>query len=99
MYKILKIVAIALGILGVILCGGVLFAGVEPWADFLFWVSYVLLAIAVISVVIFGFANIVSSPEKIKKTLIYTGVFVVILVLSYVFSIRRSYRKMGRCRY
>lgn len=84
MYKILKIVAIILGIIGVIFCGGVLFDGVDPWADLLFWDSYVLLAITIISVVIYGFLNIVSSPKKIKKTLIYTGAFIGILILSYI---------------
>lgn len=84
MDKISKIVALVLGLIGVVLCGGVLFSGVDPWADWLFIVSYVLLAIAVVSVVVFGLMNIVTSPAKLKKTLIYTGAFAFIIVISYV---------------
>lgn len=84
MYKVFKVVIYALGILGVILFGGILFSNVDPWADFLFYVAYVLLAVAVVSVVIYGMVNIFSSPSKLKKTAIYTGAFLLIILASYI---------------
>lgn len=86
MYKLLKILAYVLGILGFILFGGVLFSGVDPWADFLFFVAFALLGVALLAVLFYGFLNIVSSPQKLKKTLLYVGAFLVVLLVSYLFS-------------
>ena len=52
----------------------------------LFVLTYVLLAIAFVAVVASAAQNILSSPKALKKTLIYTGGFVAILLLAYIFS-------------
>ena len=52
----------------------------------LFVLTYILLAIAFVAVVISAAQNILSSPKALKKTLIYTGGFVVILLVAYIFS-------------
>ena len=90
MYKISKYVALALGAIGVILWG-VLFStnSDDPnngAMQALFVLTYVLLAIAFVAVVASAAQNILSSPKALKKTLIYTGGFVAILLLAYIFS-------------
>ena len=88
MYKIAKYTALGLGvILWAVLSlsdkannpeNGVMGA--------LFALTYILLAIAFAAVLVSGTLNILSSPKALKKTLIYTGAFVVVLLLAYVFS-------------
>lgn len=91
MYKISKIGVYALGVIGLFLWIG-LVSFVDSSKDnapmnWMFIVSYVLLAIAIIAAVVSGTKNIVSSPAALKKTLIYTGVFAVIGIVSYVFAL------------
>ena len=90
MYKIAKYVALALGVIGVILWGVLSSTNAEDpnngAMQALFVLTYVLLAIAFVAVVISAAQNILSSPKALKKTLIYTGGFVAILLLAYIFS-------------
>ena len=90
MYKIAKYVALALGVIGVILWGVLSSTNAEDpnngAMQALFVLTYVLLAIAFVAVVISAAQNILSSPKALKKTLIYTGGFVVILLVAYIFS-------------
>ena len=90
MYKISKDVALALGAIGVILWGVVSSTNYDDPNNgpmqALFVLTYVLLAIAFVAVVASAAQNILSSPKALKKTLIYTGGFVAILLLAYIFS-------------
>lgn len=95
MYKISKIGAFVLGIIGAILWGGLVwyYSDKDPFQvpypnalNFMFILSYVLLAVAIIAAVVSAVKNILASPQALKKTLIYTGVFVVIGILSYIFA-------------
>ena len=90
MYKISKYVALALGAIGVILWGVLSSTNAEDpnngAMQALFVLTYILLAIAFVAVVISAAQNILSSPKALKKTLIYTGGFVVILLVAYIFS-------------
>ena len=98
MYKIAKYAAIALGVVGVVLWAVMSFnSDKDPnTLDYtnafyaaqqaLFVLTYVLLAIAFVAVVASAAQNILSSPKALKKTLIYTGGFVVILLVAYIFS-------------
>ena len=90
MYKISKYVALALGVIGVILWGVLSSTNAEDpnngAMQALFVLTYILLAIAFVAVVISAAQNILSSPKALKKTLIYTGGFVVILLVAYIFS-------------
>ena len=90
MYKISKYVALALGVIGVILWGVLSSTNAEDPNNgamhALFVLTYILLAIAFVAVVISAAQNILSSPKALKKTLIYTGGFVAILLLAYIFS-------------
>ena len=90
MYKIAKYVALALGVIGVILWGVLSSTNAEDpnngAMQALFVLTYILLAIAFVAVVASAAQNILSSPKALKKTLIYTGGFVAILLLAYIFS-------------
>ena len=90
MYKIAKYVALALGVIGVILWGVLSSTNAEDpnngAMQALFVLTYILLAIAFVAVVISAAQNILSSPKALTKTLIYTGGFVAILLLAYIFS-------------
>ena len=90
MYKIAKYVALALGVIGIILWGVLSSTNAEDpnngAMQALFVLTYILLAIAFVAVVISAAQNILSSPKALKKTLIYTGGFVVILLVAYIFS-------------
>ena len=90
MYKIAKYVALALGVIGVILWGVLSSTNAEDpnngAMQALFVLTYVLLAIAFVAVVSSAAQNTLSSPKALKKTLIYTGGFVVILLVAYIFS-------------
>ena len=90
MYKIAKYVALALGVIGVILWGVLSSTNAEDpnngAMQALFVLTYILLAIAFVAVVISAAQNILSSPKALKKTLIYTGGFVVVLLVAYIFS-------------
>jgi len=88
MYKIFKIILIVLSVLGLILW--VMLARESEVTisngsmNFMFIISFILLAIAVISSLIFGLSNVFSSPEGLKRTLIGVGGLVVVGILSYV---------------
>ncbi|GIM53274.1 hypothetical protein [Capnocytophaga cynodegmi] len=94
MYKISKIGALALGVLGALLWILLVSSDMTNPSEainntpmqWMFIVSYVLLAVAVLVAVISGAKNVLSSPKALKKTLIYTGAFVVIVGLSYAFA-------------
>lgn len=98
MYKIAKYAALGLGIVGVVLWAVLSFNSyIDPKThDYprtfytvqqaLLVLTYVLLGITLAAVIISAGMNIASSPKALKKTLIYTGAFVLILVIAYVSS-------------
>lgn len=52
----------------------------------MFILGYLLLAIGLVVVIFSATKNILSSPKSIKKTLLYSGVFLGIMILSYPLS-------------
>ncbi|GLB50966.1 hypothetical protein NBRC110019_00050 [Neptunitalea chrysea] len=83
-----KVFNIGIVILGVIcfVFWYLLLGSTDPYSDILFYVSYILLAIAVVGVAIFSLINIFSSGEKIKRTLIGLGALAVVVILGFVFA-------------
>ena len=91
-YKILKYLALAIGVISAILLVRVLMAGDDTITDspdvqasvvdpFL-WVSYIVLGIVIALVLIYVLKGLFRG--NIKKTLISIGVFLLIVVLAYV---------------
>ena len=83
MYKIVKILAILIGVLGLILW--VLLLGSEsPYADIMINIAKFLVIITAAVVLIFTIKNLISHPDKLKKALIAIVGFVVIVGIGYV---------------
>ncbi len=93
MYKILKIALIVLGLIGAVLwfmlpekdmpVGEAVSSGSM---NAMFWITYILLAIAVVSTVIFGLKNVFSNPAGLKRTMFGIGGLLLIVIISYVLS-------------
>ncbi len=93
--KIIKIGALVIGLIAVFFLVRVIMIGDEAFetdaanhgvlSGFVN-LALVVLAIAAISAVLFSLVNLVSSPDKLKKSLISFGVFAVILILGYMMS-------------
>ena len=93
MHKITRIIALILGVLGLALCGWLMISSDEvknSLSNFpmngMFILGYLLLAIGLVVVIFSATKNILSSPKSIKKTLLYSGVFLGIMILSYPLS-------------
>ena len=97
MQKILKIVVLILGLLGVVFLARIIAAGddavkaaaaagdtslVEPMT----WVAYIILAMVLAFVVYFVLKNLFSNTATLKNTLISVGAFVAVLLIAYFVS-------------
>ena len=90
--KIIKIVALVIGLIAVFFLVRIMMLGDEAIeADVanqavLSWfanLAYVVLAIATISAFLFSMVNLVSQPEKLKKALMSLGVFALVLIVAW----------------
>lgn len=93
--KIIKIGALVIGLIAVYFLVRIITIGDETFevdASYhgvltgFITLALVVLAIAAISAVLFSLVNLVSNPDKLKKSLISVGVFAVILILGYMMS-------------
>ena len=87
LHKIIKIVGLILSFIGVAILGMIIMKGDDviketgSGVDGFLYTAYVIFALVLISVIIFGLKGLMSG--NIKKTLITIGAFVVIVALSY----------------
>lgn len=93
--KIIKIVALVIGLIAVFFLVRIITIGDEAIAadvanqgilSAFITLALVVLAIAAIAAVVFSLVNIVSNPDKLKKTLLSVGVFVAILLVAFFMS-------------
>jgi Na+/proline symporter len=90
LHKILKIVALILGVAGMIFWVMLVAKGDEvvkntgEGVDPLIYIAYITLAIVLLFVVIFVLKGIVAG--NLKKTILTIGVFLVIVIISYMMS-------------
>ncbi|MCL6267248.1 hypothetical protein [Flagellimonas myxillae] len=88
MNKIIKIVLIVIGLVATVLWFGMPSSD-DPDAinsgsmNFMFIIMYLLLAIAVVSTVFFGFKKLLSTPGSLKKTLFALGGLAIVVAISY----------------
>ncbi len=88
LHKILKIVALLLGVAGVIFLGMIIAKGDEAikatgeGVDGIMYVAYVIFALVLLFVVVFVLKGIFAGD--LKKTLMSVGAFVLIVVIAYV---------------
>ena len=89
--KLLKIVAIVIGVISIFFLGSIISTGDEAikageasgTIDVFMNVSYVILGIAVLVVLVFSVLNLVSNTAGLKNTLMGVGAFVVLALLCY----------------
>ena len=87
LHKIIKIVGLILSFIGVAILGMIIMKGDDviketgSGIDGFLYTAYVIFALVLISVVVFGLKGLMSG--NIKNTLITLGAFVVIVALSY----------------
>ena len=93
MHKITRIIALIFGVLGLALWGWLMVSSDETKNSInnfpmtgMFFVAYLLLLIGLVVVISSATKNILSSPKSIKKTLVYAGAFLGILIISYPLS-------------
>lgn len=90
MHKIVKIILIVLGAAAAILWTQLpesevpASEAVESGSmNFMFIITYVLLAVAVIVSLLFSLVNLFSNPQSLKKTLFVVGGFLAVVAVSY----------------
>lgn len=90
LHKILKIVALVLGVAGLIFWGMLVAKGDEAvkatgeGVDPLMYIGYITLAIVLLFVIIFVLKGIFAGD--LKKTLLSVGAFLLVVIISYVMS-------------
>ena len=91
MHKFLKIFLILIGVISAILWYFLppkdmpaTEAAASGAMNGMFWITYLLLAVAVIFALLFTLINLFSNPKGLKKTLFVIGGFLLVVVISYV---------------
>lgn len=90
MYKIVKIILAVLGLIGLIFWFQLpatevpMSEAIESNAmNFMFIITYILMAIAVFASLFFSLINLFSNPKSLKKTLLVIGGFLLVVAISY----------------
>ena len=93
MHKISRLIALILGVIGLVLCGWLMVSSDKTKNSIdnfpmvgMFGVAYLLLVIGLVVVISSAVKNILSSPKSIKKTLLYAGAFLGVIIISYTLS-------------
>ncbi|MEZ4853292.1 hypothetical protein [Flavobacterium sp.] len=87
MHKLIKIVAIAISVISLIFLGLLMANGdgeENAWISPLIYISYIVLFACVVLVLLFVFKNVFSNKETLKSTLIGLGLFLVVILISYI---------------
>lgn len=86
LHKIVKIAALAIGILSMIFLGGILATDEKDsaWISPLILVAYVILFACIAIVLVYVFKNLFAKQETLKKTLMSLGFFLGIVLLSFI---------------
>lgn len=86
LHKIVKFAALVVGVISILFLGGILASEEQDsaWISPLIFVSYAILFACLAIVLIFVFKNLFAKQETLKKTLISVGLFVGVLLISYI---------------
>jgi uncharacterized membrane protein YqhA len=87
MHKLVKIAAIIISVLSVIFLG-LLMANSDAennsWISPLIYISYFILAACIALVLVFVLKNLFSNKDNLKRTLIVVGLFLGVVLISYI---------------
>ena len=91
-HKVLKYLALVIGVIGLILVGRIIIAGDEAITasveeqqsllDPIIWLSYIVLGLSILIVAVFVIKGLFSG--NVKNTLISVGAFLLVIVIAYV---------------
>lgn len=87
LHKVTKIAAIVISILSLVALGGLMATSDSEdnsWISPLIYLSYVILLACVVVVLIYVFKNLFSNKENLKKTLISVGLFLGVVIVSFI---------------
>lgn len=88
LHKLTKIGAIVIAVLSIIFLGGLMGSSDEPvnngWIQPLILLSYVVLFICIAIVLVYVLKNLLSNKETFKRTIISVGLFLAVILISYM---------------
>ena len=87
LHKVTKIAAIVISVLSLVFLGGLMAsddAANSSWITPLIYLSYVILIACIALVLIYVFKNLFSKKEDLKKTFIFIGLFVALILVSFI---------------
>ena len=86
LHKIVKFAALAIGIVSIVFLGGILASDNQDsaWISPLILLSYLILFACIAIVLIFVFKNLFAKQETLKKTLISVGLFLGVVLISFI---------------
>lgn len=86
LHKIVKFAALAIGIVSIVFLGGILATEEKDsaWISPLILLSYIILFACIAIVLIFVFKNLFAKQETLKKTLISIGLFLGVVLVSFI---------------
>lgn len=85
LHKIIRIVVLILALIGIALLATII-TGNEGTISTYMTIAYVVLGIAILFTLLFSFSQLFTNKDTLKKTLISLGLFVLVIVISYVLS-------------
>jgi uncharacterized membrane protein len=87
LHKVTKIAAIVISVLSLVFLGGLMAsddAANSSWITPLIYLSYVILIACIALVIIYVFKNLFSKKDDLKKTFIFIGLFVALILVSFI---------------
>ncbi len=86
LHKIVKIIVAVISVLSVVFLGGILASEDKDssWISPLISVSYVVLVACIAIVILFVLKNLFTHKDTLKKTLISVGLFLAVVVVSFI---------------
>ena len=88
LHKLTKIAVIVIAVISIILLGGLMASSDDPanntWITPLIYLSYIVLVVCIAIVLVFVLKNLFSNKENLKKTVIGLGLFIAVMLISYV---------------
>ncbi|NCT17272.1 MAG: hypothetical protein COZ75_04290 [Flavobacteriaceae bacterium CG_4_8_14_3_um_filter_34_10] len=101
LHKILKIVALILALIGIVFLAIILVKGDDvvkatgEGLDGYMYIAYIMFVITLAITLLFSITQIFMHKEALKKTLVSTGLFLFIFIISYVLASGEAVSKAG----
>ena len=89
LHKVTKIAAIVISVISILFLAGLMATSDNEnnsWISPLIYMSYFVLFACIAIVLVFVFKNLLSDKENFKKTLISVGLFLGVILISFVFA-------------